>query len=450
MLTVAPVNDTPVITSPAGGAQSNIQVNEGVTSVTTVTASDIDGHQISFSLSGSADAAALAIDPDTGVLTFGEPADFESAADVDADGVYEVRVTATDSLGASTSQDLSITIIDANEAPIALDQSLMLSSTSDFTGQLLATDPDANDVLSYNITGGSGIGTFAVHGVTGLISLLPDFDAFGLGEEMTLEVTVTDSGGLSTTVTITIGVEAIEEAIEIIERERTVEDTIIERFQEQEPSEEDPVELDVVGETVETASPVEGEKPGDSAPQVEQRDGEHETRVAVEDLNRQSHEVDLRTSKVVSADRGFRMILDLLFDGEEFEKSQSSQRTYALNTAHSEINIGKAAYAAIDSLKEQLENQNQSVLEDYEKAVFGSTIASVSISAGVAAWVLRAGALVTSLLGTSPMWRQFDPLPVLASDDANDEWERDELEELFHSDNADEIFDESVPIEEKT
>ena len=48
----------------------------------------------------------------------------------------------------------------------------------------------------------------------------------------------------------------------------------------------------------------------------------------------------------------------------------------------------------------------------------GST--GVVLTAGVVAWILRSGALLSSLLSTIPLWKGYDPLPILAyKDDDN-------------------------------
>jgi hypothetical protein len=42
------------------------------------------------------------------------------------------------------------------------------------------------------------------------------------------------------------------------------------------------------------------------------------------------------------------------------------------------------------------------------------TSSGITLTAGIVAWALRSGALVTSLMSTMPLWRSFDPLPILA------------------------------------
>ena len=63
------------------------------------------------------DAARFTIDA-FGVLTFIAPPDFETFADFDLDGVYEVTVTVDDNAGSTDAQAISVTVTDVNDAPI--------------------------------------------------------------------------------------------------------------------------------------------------------------------------------------------------------------------------------------------------------------------------------------------------------------------------------------------
>ena len=47
------------------------------------------------------------------------------------------------------------------------------------------------------------------------------------------------------------------------------------------------------------------------------------------------------------------------------------------------------------------------------------------LTAGSVWWALRAGGLVTSLLGSLPTWRHVDLLAVLPDDDGAEGWNRD-------------------------
>ncbi|MEA3010141.1 MAG: hypothetical protein QOJ91_1833 [Sphingomonadales bacterium] len=110
-VTIANVNEAPVITSGGGGASASLQVDENNLAVTTVQAGDPDGTAPAFAIAGGADAALFAIDSATGALTFLAAPDFEAPADADGDNVYLVTVSAGDG-GLFDLQDLSISVAD--------------------------------------------------------------------------------------------------------------------------------------------------------------------------------------------------------------------------------------------------------------------------------------------------------------------------------------------------
>ena len=110
-ITVINTNDAPVITSVAAANAA-----ENQTAVTTVTATDADGDTPSFTITGGADQALFSITAG-GVLTFNAAPDFETVADLNSDGVYEVEVTANDGNSGSDVQTILVTVTDVNEAP---------------------------------------------------------------------------------------------------------------------------------------------------------------------------------------------------------------------------------------------------------------------------------------------------------------------------------------------
>ncbi len=118
------VNDAPVITSDGGGATASISINETVSLVTTVTASDVDlpAQTITYSL-GGVDASRFTIDA-SGNLTFSTPPDFENPTDNGGNNVYEVIVIASDGL-LSDSQAISVTVLDVSAT------SLIVTTTAD-------------------------------------------------------------------------------------------------------------------------------------------------------------------------------------------------------------------------------------------------------------------------------------------------------------------------------
>ncbi len=117
-LIATPQPDAPVITNNEGGATAAISFAENSTApVTRVTATDADGDSLTSSLSGE-DAALFSISS-TGELTFKVAPDFEAPADAGKDNIYNVTVTASDALGGSDTQTLTIQVADANDVPLA-------------------------------------------------------------------------------------------------------------------------------------------------------------------------------------------------------------------------------------------------------------------------------------------------------------------------------------------
>ena len=87
--------DPPKITSNGGDSGAIIEVLEDQTAVTTVTATDQEGHTLSYRIAGGGDADFFTIDPTTGVLVFKTAPDYETKLDVDANGTYDVIVEAS-------------------------------------------------------------------------------------------------------------------------------------------------------------------------------------------------------------------------------------------------------------------------------------------------------------------------------------------------------------------
>ncbi|MEY4637436.1 MAG: hypothetical protein RJA55_3234, partial [Acidobacteriota bacterium] len=115
-------NVAPVITSNGGGASAAISVDENVSAVTTVTATDADSpaQTLTYAIDGGADAAKFSINATSGALTFVTAPDFEAPADAGGDNVYNVTVKVTDNGNTpkSATQDLAITVTNVAEVPV--------------------------------------------------------------------------------------------------------------------------------------------------------------------------------------------------------------------------------------------------------------------------------------------------------------------------------------------
>jgi hypothetical protein len=119
-VTIAAVNDAPVITQLAGPSASEpILVAENTAgSFLTITATDPEDQDLTYSIGanpdGSFDNGAFTIDSATGALRFAAPPDFEFT-DPGNDDLYKVRVTVADTEGATSTRDYFVAVTDVAE-----------------------------------------------------------------------------------------------------------------------------------------------------------------------------------------------------------------------------------------------------------------------------------------------------------------------------------------------
>ncbi len=159
-ISVTAVNDVPVLTSDGGGPTASVIVEENQASVTTVTATDVDGDALVYRIIGGADAGAFAIDEATGALRFAASPDYEQPTDVGEDNGYEVQVQVSDGQGGTDTQALVVTVADRLEgAPPPSPDPLPEPSPDPITDLEPMADPmpkpEALVLLSSSVGGGS-------------------------------------------------------------------------------------------------------------------------------------------------------------------------------------------------------------------------------------------------------------------------------------------------------
>ncbi len=197
-------------TAPILGADTSATVVENSTSVGTYAATDAEGDDLTYSLSG-ADSALFQIDTN-GELSFITAPDYDAGET----GPYEVIVTATDNGegGLSDSQTITVSVsnIVENTAPaLGADTSAIIAENETAVGTYAATDAE-NDDIAYSLSGAdSGLFQINANGELSFITA-PDYDAGETGPYEVI-VTATDNGegGLSDSQTITVNVSNVIE-----------------------------------------------------------------------------------------------------------------------------------------------------------------------------------------------------------------------------------------------
>ena len=107
------VNTAPVFDNLPGNGV--LCVDENGTMVIDINASDVDNDNLTFSITGGADAGAFTIDPHTGQLKFASAPDYENPHDGNGDNTYDVTVTVTDGNGGVTTKPLWVKVKDVDE-----------------------------------------------------------------------------------------------------------------------------------------------------------------------------------------------------------------------------------------------------------------------------------------------------------------------------------------------
>ncbi|RZA08068.1 MAG: tandem-95 repeat protein, partial [Moraxellaceae bacterium] len=193
-IAVNPINDAPVITS------QTITVVEDTPVSGQITATDLDGDALAYTVTTGATNGTVTLDPATGALVYTPNANYN--------GPDSFVVTVSDGQGGTTTSLISVGVTAANDAPAVTAQILSTPEDTPVTGKVAATDADG-DVLTYSITTGSANGSVTIDAATGDFIYTPNPNYNGSDSFV---VTVSDGQGGTTTSTISIGVTASNDA----------------------------------------------------------------------------------------------------------------------------------------------------------------------------------------------------------------------------------------------
>lgn len=131
-LTIAPVNDAPVV------ADVDLETPENTPLSGTVTASDVDGDTLSFALADAPAAGSVDLDSSTG--------DFTYTPDDGAAGVDSFTVEASDGALVSAPGRISIDVAPVNDPPLVEDVAFSTDEDQALDGLLTASDPEGDAV----------------------------------------------------------------------------------------------------------------------------------------------------------------------------------------------------------------------------------------------------------------------------------------------------------------
>jgi hypothetical protein len=207
-INIASVNDAPVLGDYSFPLNGTVTVGEVVG---TVTATDVDGDTISYSITGGDPGGNFAIDPSSGQITIASTAGLPETA--------TLTVTATDN-GTDNGvphplSDTGTVTVNHNTAPTTggIPGQQVFEDAPTLTLDLTPYFSDAEQsasTLGYAITGNTNPGLFQATGVEGTsLQLTPASDANGSAD---ITVQATDAGGLTVSTTFTMTVSPVNDA----------------------------------------------------------------------------------------------------------------------------------------------------------------------------------------------------------------------------------------------
>ncbi|QET76208.1 Ig-like domain-containing protein [Vibrio vulnificus] len=207
------LNDAPTIDTATGSTQVENVAKAGDT-VATFTASDLDGDDVTYSITSGNDNGYFAIDSATGVVTLTAAGETALANDALTDTDYRLGVTANDGTVDSEEAFATIKFDGVNDAPVAEAATGAVQEDATITGSISASDVDLGDDASLVFSTDSTVEGLTLNADGSYSFDASSYDSLEAGEKLVLEipVTVTDDQNATDTTTLTITVTGTNDA----------------------------------------------------------------------------------------------------------------------------------------------------------------------------------------------------------------------------------------------
>ena len=191
---VTAVNDLPV------SGNQNLTTSEDTPLNGQISATDVDGDTLGYTVSGQPTNGTLVLDAATGSFVYTPNAGYN--------GSDSFTVTISDGNGGVTTSLVSIGVTPVNDLPVANNLNLTTDENTSVTGAINASDTDG-DTLSFSLSGNPLNGSVILNPVTGGFTYTPNA---GYNGNDSFVVMVSDGKGGTTTSTVSIGVNPVNDA----------------------------------------------------------------------------------------------------------------------------------------------------------------------------------------------------------------------------------------------
>ncbi|RBQ11287.1 tandem-95 repeat protein, partial [Pedobacter miscanthi] len=190
-ITVTPVNDVPVATSPA------VSTTEDTPRTGKITATDADGDALGYTITTQPAHGSVVVNPD-GTYSYSPALNYN--------GPDNFTVTVNDGKGGTTTVTVPITVTPVNDVPVASAPSITTPEDTPKNGSITASDVDGN-MLSYVVTSQPLHGKVIVN-ANGTYTYTPDANYNGTDS---FTVTVDDGNGGTATVTVPVTITPVND-----------------------------------------------------------------------------------------------------------------------------------------------------------------------------------------------------------------------------------------------
>ena len=206
---VAPVNDDPVVADSTHSINEDTLLVVGAEAGLLSAATDID---MDDTLTVN---ATLVSDVNNGTLDFQPDGSFTYQPDADFNGTDSFTYSVDDGNGGSDEATVEITVSPVNDAPEFIGPSVINlvedGAAVEFDWTEWFTDIDVDDTLDLDVVGTADpFLNFTIDEVNGTLTLTTDTNAIGISE---IEVSATDSAGMTTTSSIQVDVSPTNDTV---------------------------------------------------------------------------------------------------------------------------------------------------------------------------------------------------------------------------------------------
>ena len=409
-IVINPINDTPTTIGIADVTDDEDAANRVIDLNAAFNDADNPDNELTYSVVGNTNIglfSSTGINATTGQLSLDYAAD--------ENGSSQISIRATDLSGASVDTLFTVNVTPVDDATVVdVNNGVLITEVSERiidTNMLSAFDIDNTlSEITYTITGQPDNGFILLDGVVATSFTQADL----VNNRVSYQVGLNPSGSDQFSFTVTAG----SNTLPVMTFDIVISLTPIDPVEPVDPTIPEVLPEPTDPETIDPVKPVdivevEPETKVNNGPSV----------ITSTEQVPPPFTAEPTTIRANNIDAGEESGTDLSFNWEATDYNLKSNFDLKSASSLNDIQVKsiEALWVALDKMKEEI---NEHVTENMTDAELKAAVISTSgatLTAGVVAWVLRSGALMTSLISTIPLWKGYDPMPILLKQEEDEE-----------------------------